>query len=126
MLDFPAMLTDIEVSVYYGNVETDKYYVKVTFCNLGMFANSFMVQPSKYEGNSLWWVQPPKHVQGKGKWVATIDFDKGYGLWAIIEEKAIKAVEQYKRDSMQNLVPSQDVVLTDIPDVEVDFSNIPF
>lgn len=122
-MDFePMTLNNIEASVYYGDLSTDRYYVKITFVGIGVFANSFSVMPSKFE-NQPYWVQPPKHLQkGKG-WTPTIDFDKSYGLWEIIERKALEAVELYKREDSS---PAKDIVIEDIPEGEITLDDIPF
>lgn len=112
----------IEAEVYFSDPLKDRYFIKISFLGTGMYINSFSVQPSKFE-DSPYWLQPPKHRQGM-RWIPTVDFAKGYPLWQIIEEKAIKAVEQYKLD-----IPSpnsKDVVLEDIDDKPINFDNLSF
>lgn len=125
-MGLPTTLTDIEAIVYYGNLEKDMYFVKITFIGIGIFINSFSVLPSKFtDTNKQWWVQPPKHRQ-VGRWAGTVDFDKSYGLWPIIEEKAIEAVEQYKKDYAPMTNKSLDVVLEDISDEPINLDDLPF
>lgn len=125
-MGLPATLTDIEASVYHGNFEKDMYFVKITFVGIGVYINSFSVMPTKFvDSDARWWVQPPKHRQARG-WTPTVDFDKSYGLWSIIEEKAIKAVEQYKKDFVPITKESLDVVLEDISDEPINLDDLPF
>lgn len=83
----------IEAEVYVHDKSKNRFFLKITFVEMGMWINSFTVQPSKYEGHD-WWVQPPKHRQSKG-WTETVDFDKSYQLWNIIQKKSIQAVKDY-------------------------------
>ena len=118
----PTTLQEIEADVYFGDLEKDRYYVKITFVGMGIFVNSFSFMPSKFE-NQPYWVQPPKHLQkGKG-WTPTVDFDKSYPLWEEIERNATEAVELYKR---QDSLPVKDVVIEDIPDGPITLDDIPF
>lgn len=118
-----AILTEIEASVYYGDLAKDKYFLKISFIGLGIYANSFLVQPTKFDAESKWWVQPPKHKQGS-KWTATIDFDKTYPLWAEIEKKAVDAVELYKREQPTSIY-KKDMVYNEIPD-EISLESLGF
>lgn len=111
----------IEAVVYYHDPNKERYFVKITFVELGMFINSFSVQPSKYEGQPLW-VQPPKHRQRNG-FTPTVDFDKSYPLWEVIEQKALEAVGQFNdtntnSDGKDTLVEAENgevISLKDIP-----------
>ena len=121
----PMTLQEIEADVYYGDADKDRYYVKITFVGTGMYINSFSVQPSKYE-NQPYWVQPPKHLQrGKG-WTPTVDFDKSYPIWNVIEHKALEAVKRYKQEATQDFAASKDDVIVDIPDGPITLDDIPF
>lgn len=113
----------IEVSVYHYNPVKQNYYVKVSFLGTGMYINSFSVSNSKFEDRPLW-VQPPKHYQGN-KWVTTVDFDRNYDLWKIIENKAIEAVNAHKNE-VPPMRSSRDTIATDIDDEPIDLSAIPF
>ncbi len=112
----------IEATVYHSNPVKDNYYVKIAFLGTGMYINSFSVQPSKFESKP-YWVQPPKHWQGN-KWVPTVDFEKSYDLWKIIETKCLDAVKAYSGPTITR--KSNDVVLEDIDDGPIDLSDIPF
>lgn len=101
----------IEAEVYHAQADQEHFFVKVTFVGMGMFINSFTVRPSKFE-DQTWWVQPPKHRQGKG-WTATVDFDKSYPTWGIIEQKVAEAVELYKNSSPP-VTPSQKDEVVDV------------
>jgi hypothetical protein len=115
-------LNNIEAKVYHADLSKDSYFVKVTFEGLGLFINSFSVRPSEYGG---YWVQPPKHYQRKG-WTATVDFDKSFGLWQIVESKVLEAVANYSGDKNQTAKSSKDFVLTDISDEPINLDDIPF
>lgn len=113
--------TSIEAEVYYHDPNKERYFVKITFAELGMFINSFSVQPSKYEGQPLW-VQPPKHRQRNG-YTPTVDFDKSYQLWEVIEQKALDAVAQFNntntnsggKDTLVETENGEVINLKDIP-----------
>lgn len=118
----PTSLQEIEANVYYGDTSKDRYYVKITFVGIGVYANSFSVMPSKFE-DQPYWVQPPKHLQkGKG-WTPTIDFDKSYPIWEEIERKAIEAVELYKQNDSPT---TKDVVLQQLSKEPISLDDIPF
>jgi len=114
----------IEAEVYFSDPVKERYFVKITFLGTGMYINSFSVQTSQFEGKP-YWVQPPKHRQG-ARWVPTVDFDKSYDLWQIIEIKALSAVEDYRNNKPAVTSNSKDIVLTDISDEPIDLSDIPF
>jgi len=114
-------LEDIEADVYYHDRENERYFVKVIFHGTGMFINSFSVMPSKFEGQG-YWVQAPKYRRGGG-WANTVEFDRSYPLWGIIERKALEAVDRYKNDPLTEEVdeifgvPERPISLDDIPNV---------
>ena len=100
------VLSDIEIEVYYAKPDEDKYFIKVKFVGLGMYINSFSVQPS--ENNSEYAVYPPSHKQkdkrtGGFKWASTVDLEKEHPLRLLIERRAIEAVGQYKLENPQRL-----------------------
>lgn len=91
----PLNVTDIEVVVYHGDIANDRYFAKVHFVGLGIYINSFSIQQSvRHKG---YWVSPPRHSQGLGRFTTTVDFDKSLPTWGIVEQRALEAVEQYKR-----------------------------
>lgn len=91
----PLNVTDIEVVVYHGDIANDRYFAKVHFVGLGIYINSFSIQQSaRHKG---YWVSPPRHSQGLGRFTTTVDFDKNLPTWGIVERRALEAVEQYKR-----------------------------
>lgn len=92
-MDIDPQLIDAEV--HYGDLAKDFFYVKIIFGNTGLYINSFTVKRSKRDGQP--WVERPKFQQGN-KWRSHVDFDKSSELWRIIEQKAIKAVEDYKAE----------------------------
>ena len=102
-------ITDVEANVYYGDVEQNRYFVKVSLLGTGIHINSISVSVSQI--NDSWWVQPPKHRQGS-RYTSTIDFDKSYPLWELIEQRAMEAVELYKNGGKSK---ASTPVLNDIP-----------
>lgn len=114
--------TLIEAEAYYYDSAKDRYFIKVTFLGTGMYINSFSVQPSKFEGQPLW-VQPPKHRQ-RGGYAPTVDFDKSYPLWKIVEEKAIEATKTYQ--ALNRNSGWKDTVVEDIPDEPINLDDIEF
>ena len=90
----PLTISDIEATVYYGDTQQDRHFVKISFVGAGVHINSFSVSKSQF--NDGWWVQPPKHRQGS-RYTSTVDFDKSYPLWQLVEQRAIEAVELYVR-----------------------------
>ena len=109
----------IEAEVYFYDHTKERFFVKITFVGMGMYINSFSIQASKFE-NQEYWVQPPKHRQGKG-WTPTVDFDKGYQLWHIIEKKAVEAVKYYLSDEAKE--PTKDRVYP-VLDEPISLDNI--
>lgn len=102
-------ITDVEANVYYGDIEQNRYFVKVSLLGTGVHINSISVSVSQLTDG--WWVQPPKHRQGS-RWTSTIDFDKSYPLWELVEQRAMAAVELYKNGGKPKAsVPA----LNDIP-----------
>lgn len=82
------------------------YYVKVAF--EGMYISGITVQKSKkYEG---WWVQMPAY-QKNGKWKKYIEYANDSPLKALIESKAIEAVEGNRILDLDDTAPSDDVVV---------------
>jgi hypothetical protein len=112
----------IEAEAYYYDPAKDRFFIKITFLGTGMFINSFSVQPSKFE-DKPYWVQPPKHRQGGG-WTPTVDFDKSYPLWGIIEDKAINAAKHYKAEEQR--FSKKDKVVEVNEDEPINLDNIPF
>lgn len=106
----------IEAEAYYKDPSKDRYFVKITFIGLDMFINSFVVQPTRYEGQPLW-VQEPKYMK-QNKWVAHVEFNKHSKLWKIIEDKARQAVALYKDEPV--------VVETINTGVPINLDDIPF
>ena len=104
-------ISDVEATVYYGDLKQDRYFVKISFIGTGVHINSFSVTKSQF--NDGWWVQPPKHRQGQ-RWTSTVDFDKSYPLWEEIEKRAIRAVELYKNGG-ESGVEDKPITLEDIP-----------
>lgn len=102
-------ITDVEANVYYGDTEQNRYFVKVSLLGTGIHINSISVSVSQI--NDSWWVQPPKHRQGS-RYTSTVDFDKSYPLWELIEQRATAAVEIYKNGGKPK--PTA-IVLNDIP-----------
>ena len=84
--------TDIEAEVYHADFTKRRYFVKVHFVGMGMYINSFSVQPSIREKGL--WVSPPTHPQG-GKYTTTVDFDKNKPLWRVVEKKSLEAVNVF-------------------------------
>jgi hypothetical protein len=86
-----------------------------------MFINSFKVLPSKIEGQEFW-VDPPSHRQGS-QWKKSVEFDKGYPLWYIIEKKCLKAVkDEIAEEARVNGQKDNSVLDDDMPN----FDNVPF
>ena len=70
-------------------------YVKVDFPDLGVYINSFTVQPSqKYEGL---WIQPPKSCV-YGKWITIVEFSKISPLRELIDDAINRAVDDYQHE----------------------------
>lgn len=112
----------IEATVYHHNPVKEQYYVKIAFLGTGMYINSFSVKKSQYPSKPFW-VQPPQHWQGN-KWVPTLDFDRNYDLWKIIETKSLQAVLDFRNEKPTITRRSSDVVLEDI-DSPLDLSSLP-
>lgn len=75
----------------------DIYYVKVSFADIGLYVTSITVRhSSKYPEKGLW-VQPPKYPY-KGQWKQHLEFSGGSSFWKLLEEAALKAVEDYYSD----------------------------
>jgi len=95
------------------------HYVKVSF--EGMYISGITVQKSKkYMG---WWVQMPAYKDRMGKWKKYIEYANDSELKAMIEAKAIEAIEQPVANT-----PSNTNVVIDPTDEELDnpLKNIPF
>jgi hypothetical protein len=116
---------EIDAEVYHHDKERNRFYIKVSFTSLGMYINSFVLQPSKYEDQPAW-LQPPKHRQGF-KWVGTVDFEKSSELWQVIEQKAREAALDYEQNPPMPLPTKKlDVVIEEIPDGPITLDDIPF
>lgn len=112
----------IEATVYHHNPVKEQYYVKIAFLGTGMYINSFSVKKSQFPSKP-YWVQAPQHWQGN-KWVATVDFDRNFDLWKIIETKSIDAVMSFANEKPIITRKSRDVVPEDI-DGPIDLSILP-
>jgi hypothetical protein len=113
--------SDIDVEVYAHDPNKERFFLKVTFNGMGMFINSFSVQPSKFE-NQEHWVQPPTHRQGQ-RWTQTVDFDKSYPLWNIIEKKSFQAVKDFLGEEAR---VAKDKVIEPKDDEPINLDDIPF
>lgn len=120
MLDVET--TAIEADVYHSDPENDRYFVRISFPDVGMYINSFSVMPSKFEGKP-YWVQPPKFRKGKG-WGETVEFNKSSYLWSLIEQKALQAMDDFKNQKPATKI--KDTVIEDIPDEPINLDDIPF
>jgi hypothetical protein len=114
----------IDVQAYHCDLSKERHYVKVTFAGMGMFINSFSVQPSQFENQPLW-VQPPKHRQ-RGGFVPTVDFDKSYPLWQIIEHKARDAVKLCENCNDTFLNSARKDTVADVSETILTATDIPF
>lgn len=96
----------IEADVYLKDTGRKRYYVRMSFPELGMYINSFTVQPSKYP-EQPYWVQEPKYLNGRA-WRSHVEFEKRseLGIWQRIEAKAREAVEAYEAEAAA--LPSSD------------------
>ncbi len=83
--------------VHYSDPEKNFYYVKIIFLGAGLYINSFSVKQSKRDGKL--WVERPKFRIGGNKYMSHVDFDKSSELWKIVEQKALKAVADYKAEN---------------------------
>ena len=92
----------IEAEAYYKDPAKERYFVKITFIGLDMFINSFVVQPTRFEGQPMW-VQEPRYMRQR-RWVSHVEFNKHSKLWQIIEDKARAAVEAYEEDPLKDKV----------------------
>lgn len=114
----------IEAEAYHCDLANERHFVKVTFLGAGMYINSFAVMPSKFENQPLW-VQPPKHRQRNG-YVPTVDFDKSYPLWQIVETKSREAVTRCSNCSDKPNSAGKDTVIEEIPEEPITLDDIPF
>jgi hypothetical protein len=64
----------IEAEAYYKDPSKERYFVKITFIGLDMFINSFVVQPTRFEGQPMW-VQEPKY-KNQNRWASHVEFNK--------------------------------------------------
>lgn len=113
----------IDAVVYVHNEAKNSFYVKIGFNGMGMYINSFAVQPSKFE-NQEYWVEPPKRPQRGGGFKQIVEFDKSYPLWKIIERKALQAVKDYLAE--QARLPQKDVVVEVDIDEPINLDDIEF
>ena len=73
----------------------DIYFVKVSFIDIGLYINSITVRKSPKHPDKGLWVQPPKYPPN---WKQHLEFSGDSPFWKLIEEAALKAVDNYYSD----------------------------
>jgi len=85
-----------EAHVYYDFTNAKGihvYLVKVSLKDAGIHINSITVQPSSKDPTRPW-VQSPR-FNIKGKWIWPLQMEKEKRLWSLIQNLALKAVEEF-------------------------------
>lgn len=115
----PKLFT-VEAEVHKEANVAGGFRVKVSVINLGLYINGMMVYPPNEEKNQgNWMVLTPARRAGRGRWVHMVEFNKKLPLWEEIYDACVDAAKLEHQFS-------KDVVIEDIPEGPVDFSDIPF
>jgi|GEM_PF-2606509 len=88
------MKYSIEASVL-GKPFKDRFRLKVSIYDLGLYIMGMIVQNSIIEGES-YYVTTPAHKVGN-KFYKDITFEASHELWQQIQAACIKSVDQYKK-----------------------------
>lgn len=88
--------TSITAEVYAENLNKRILFVKIAVPSLNMYIPHCTVRPStKYEGL---WFQMPKFNIGGNNWAEPIEFRGGGPFRDLLEDAAMRAVDQYIYD----------------------------
>lgn len=100
--------TQLSAKVYAKNEEKNIFYIKVDIPSLGMYINSITARQSPKHDNL--WVQMPAFWAGK--WVKPIEFRGSSEFKDLMEDLALRAVEEYNDEHIEY----EDVDLSSVPD----------
>ena len=89
------------------------HLVKLIFKGSGLHINRIRVVPSRDDPGD-WVVYPPAYKSGKD-WKVDFEFNKSAPFWKIVEELAIKVVEEYSKN--------EDAIDDDFEDIEDNLSK---